>query len=986
VALAPYDLLLRPDKTTLTVPGGIALGFGPGPGLRQAFFWNRAGSLFSCYRPAVAVATLFETQDLNHPAPLRHRASNWEPNLCTSTYTGASLRVEERRWALASGLVCEQVLTNTGAKAAGWVMTYHGQAQQWEFFDYARGEREPQIEVTIEPERSCATLRQPHPHDGLPPMASLQEVSIDRELAAYGFAQSESELHALWRDHGCLASLRLRLGQAGARLADHAPASFSHRAPLYYFAVRVKLKPGESTTLRLTTHYRTDDDGGALPDPARTTTPDEWRHYLEREVPQLECSDEALTRYWYYVWYVLRANRTAPGAHITAPFTAPSKYMYWGPWIWDGYFHALGEMWLADAQTAADTIRAVLQMQFPNGFIPVCSGSQYRMCFHENEPGYSAPGGGGYASYLPPRFKGAWRAQLAPGTPPPPAIASSARGEDEAAEPQLIERAGVAVDTHGVFTIFPKPSADWLEGSYNPVARETLIRSGLIVNLGKWEPLNVELLVYIIRLLKRLRADGIPLAVCAPPEVAQQVQVAITVEQYVPCCTTQAEAVAAVLAQRRPSDPRQAETEGLLANYRERAHPFEAELDYLQPAPGAPNVGRRERELPRLPQCMPLPASPFISNEKTQTPLITVAAAEYARLRGGRVFASEVLPALWAYEEWLWRRRTDAQGRFLLWHGDESGWDNATRHYPVPALPFDVQVHCLLHRLALSELAALAGTPQQLNVLRERIKLTRAALKTYWDEDDRWHYDSGSADGGQTFTRRKQIAASGLFALLADHDQPTVDACLAALRDPRVFATPFPIPTLAAGDPDYAPHGWGWNGPAWLQVNFFTLLGLLDARQYEAAFALWEQTRALIIKDGQPAGFELYDPELGTGLGCPDYSWQAMINYLIITRFAGVAPGSAHLAPALPPSLGSLRLSNLPGLVSAVELLRMGRQLKLKVQYAAPLLLSLDVAGLGRVEQLLIDDVRALQGADGRWELPAGLGARRAWEATIICR
>ncbi len=827
MAQAPYDMLIRPDKTTLTVPGGIALGFGPGPGLRHAVFWNRIGSLFSCYRAAVAVATVFSADDLHQPVPLKAEESRWEPNLCTSSYSAGRLHIAERRWALASGLSCVQSFTNTGASPGRWVIVYHGQVQQWEFFDYDRHEREPLIEVSFQPERSSLRIRQPHPHDGLPPMASLQEVGIDCELAAYGFAHSESELHTLWQEHGCLASLRLRLGQVGGRLLEGQPARYSHRAPLYYFAVRVNLAAGESTTLTLLTHYRTDDAGGTLADPAGTTAPDEWRRYLEQDAPQLECSDEALTRYWYYVWYVLRANRTAPGAHITAPFTAPSKYMYWGPWIWDGYFHALGEMWLADPATAADTIRAVLQMQFPNGFIPVCSGSLYRMCFHEDEPGYSAPGGGGYASYVPPQ----------------------------------------------------------------------------------------------------------------------------------------------------------------LASYRERTHPFESEFDYAMPEPGPPSVGRQERELPTRPRCMPVPDALFVMNEKTQTPLITVAAAEYARLRGGREFAEEVLPALWAYEEWLWRRRTDSQGRFVLWHGDESGWDNATRHYPVPALPFDVQVHCLLHRRALSELAALAGTPEQLNILRERIKQTHAALKTYWDENDHWHYDFGSRDGGATFERRKQIAAGGLFALLAGPGPHVVEACLAALRQQRVFATEFPIPTLAAGDPDYAPHGWGWNGPAWLQVNFFTLIGLLDARQFEAAFALWQHTRALLIRpDGQPSSFELYDPELGTGIGCPDYSWQAMINYLIITRFAGVSVGGTQIAPALPPDLDHLRITNLPGAVTSVELTRLGRQVKLSVKYATAQPLNFNLTGLGPVEQVHIDNARANIALDGRVELPAGMGARRTWEATVTCR
>jgi glycogen debranching enzyme len=379
-------------------------------------------------------------------------------------------------------------------------------------------------------------------------------------------------------------------------------------------------------------------------------------------------------------------------------------------------------------------------------------------------------------------------------------------------------------------------------------------------------------------------------------------------------------------------------------------------------------------------------AQRMLHNEKTQTPLITIAAAEYVRLHGDKQFAAEVLPALMAYDDWLWRQRTDSEGRFILWHGDESGWDNATRHYPVPAKPFDVQVHCLLHRMALSELAGQVGSEDQLAVLRRRINITRAALKTYWCDNDRWYYDFGSDDGGKTYTQRKQIAASGLFSLLATGEQRALDACLNALQHPKVFGTQYPVPTLAACDPDYAPHGWGWNGPAWLQVNYFTICGLLKARQYSAAFELWEKTRALIIRDGQPASYELYDPELGTGMGCPDYSWQAMVNNLVITRFAGVTPGSARIAPALPPGIERLRISGLPGMVREVALTRLGFQLKLRVEFQTAQLPTFDLGGLGRIEKASIEDLQLKIKDDGRVVPPDELAARRSWEVAITCR
>lgn len=824
--LDPYALICNPDKTTITCPGGIALGYGSGPGLRNAIFWNRIGSLFSCYRPAVAVLNVFDTRDLRHPLALKSGKTHWEPNLVTAHYSAGSLRIEERRTALKAGLRYLLKLRSLAKGPRDLVLFFHGQVVQQPFFDYRRDLPEPLIQCEFEPHLRRIKLIQPHPHSGLGEVNSIQTVTASHRLDAFGFGADQADLHALWQDHGALACLRLRLGQVGGRLlppdrAEGADLRFQHHHPLYYFALKVRLEPGDLQLVSIATQYHTDDEGGKLPGPYDGTAPDEWQEYLRVEVPQLDCDDLSLLRYWYYVWYLLLANRTARGGHIKHRFTAPSKYMYWGPWIWDGYFHVLGEMWQQHTETARDSIRAVLDMQFPNGYLPVCSGSQYRMCFHEDIDGYTSPTGGGYASYIPSELR------------------------------------------------------DYVEGE----------------------------------------------------------------------------------------------------------HPFEATTAFN------PVSAHPER---------------LAHNEKTQTPLITVAAAEYCELHQDRDFAAEVLPALLSYDDWLWSRRTDKQGRFILWHGDESGWDNATRHYPVPAKPFDVQVHCLLHREALLSLMRFAARPgdephQRQAEIAKRARMTRKALKTYWDTNDRWHYDfAASGDGSRSGKRRKQIAASGLYAMLAVDSTQVTEACLNALSHERVFATKYPIPSLAKCDPDYAPRSWGWNGPAWLQVNYFTIVGLLRQRQYQAAFDLWEKTKRLVIQNNMPSEFELYDPETGLGLGCPDYSWQAMLNHLVIRYFAGV--GCPHLRPALPPGLSRLKLSNLPGAIESIALRRRGRTVQIDVQYSAqghslceslrpgwgsfPLLIP---DGLGEIASISGNGWPFIQQRDW-WEPSHQAGPSRTWEIKVSCR
>jgi len=663
---------------------------------------------------------------------------------------------------------------------------------------------------------------------------------------------------------------------------------------------------------------------------------------------------------------VLLANRTARGGHIKHGFTAPSKYLYWGPWIWDGCFHVLGEMWLAHRETARDSIRSVLDMQFPNGYIPVCSGSQYRMCFHEDVDGYQAPAGGGYASYLPAALQDyregghPFEAECEYFPKPVLPVAGNGKESNSANKRQprdLIDKQMPNVEDQDFIII----SSTELIEHYAVTRRAYPLEESLtavLIDLSAHSFLDSSELAHLVAVIKQIRESSKRVVLYGmDPQVRKLIET-IELAQYADVFDSYGEALSHV---------------------------------YRIVLPEQPGI-QYDRFLPVK----------LAVNEKTQTPLITVAAAEYCRLHQDREFAREILPALLAYEDWLWRRRTDSQGRFILWHGDESGWDNATRHYPVPAKPFDVQVHCLLHRealLVLMDIAAeakAAAHPRFLEI-EKRARQTRRALNTYWDRNDRWHYDFGaSGDGRRTGKRRKQIAASGLFALLALDSTHVTGACLDALEHEKVFASEFPIPTLAKCDPDYAPHGWGWNGPVWLQVNYFAIVGLLRQRRYMAAFKLWDQTKRLVIHEENPQSYELYDPETGTGMGCPDYSWQAMFNHLLIHHFAGV--GFPYLQPALPPDLNRLAISNLPGAIESIALRRSVGIVRIDVQYSAqghPLCESLR-PGWGSFPLLVPDGLGEIASISGNgrpflhkgdwWEPAPEAGPGRRWKIKVTCR
>jgi hypothetical protein len=131
-------------------------------------------------------------------------------------------------------------------------------------------------------------------------------------------------------------------------------------------------------------------------------------------------------------------------------------------------------------------------------------------------------------------------------------------------------------------------------------------------------------------------------------------------------------------------------------------------------------------------------------------------------------------------------------------------------------------------------------------------------------------------------------------------------------------------------------------------------------------------------------------------MGCPDYSWQAMLNHLVIRYFAGV--GCPHLRPALPPGLNRLAITNLPGAIESIALRRRGKSVVIDVQYSAqghPLCESLRPDwgsfpllfpdGLGEIASISGNGRPFLHKGDW-WEPTPEAGPSRRWKIKVTCR
>lgn len=93
------------------------------------------------------------------------------------------------------------------------------------------------------------------------------------------------------------------------------------------------------------------------------------------------------------------------------------------------------------------------------------------------------------------------------------------------------------------------------------------------------------------------------------------------------------------------------------------------------------------------------------------------------------------------------------------------------------------------------------------------------------------------------------------------------------LLNPKEFATPYGVPTVACDEPSFDPAGF-WRGPVWIATNWFIYRGLKRYGFDEEAAKIADDSLKLI----QLSGFrEQYDPLTGEGYGARGFTWPGLI-------------------------------------------------------------------------------------------------------------
>jgi hypothetical protein len=301
-------------------------------------------------------------------------------------------------------------------------------------------------------------------------------------------------------------------------------------------------------------------------------------------------------------------------------------------------------------------------------------------------------------------------------------------------------------------------------------------------------------------------------------------------------------------------------------------------------------------------------------------PPVIAQAVEAIVEAGGAAFLDEALPPLERYYRYLARERDpDADGLISIIAQFESGLDFSPAYDPPSggtpsalALGLRARTPQLLNKVVDYDPGlALRINPRQFeDVLVNTVyadgleSLARLAAHGGAEDLRRWA-DSRANAVVDRLLERCYDERRGLFfnlsgrrerrdrtvktvisllpLLLADLPADVVARLLEHLTDPREFALPFPVPSVARDEPSFAANSLVegrrriWRGPCSMNTNWLLSTGLRRHGRHDLAEELAERSRLLV---GQGGFNEFFNPLDGTPVGAHDFGWATLAAVL----------------------------------------------------------------------------------------------------------
>lgn len=183
---------------------------------------------------------------------------------------------------------------------------------------------------------------------------------------------------------------------------------------------------------------------------------------------------------------------------------------------------------------------------------------------------------------------------------------------------------------------------------------------------------------------------------------------------------------------------------------------------------------------------------------------------------------------------------------------------------------------------ALKVLEGLSNDPQEKAKLRKRAnRVEKAMTELMWNEKNSYFYNLDN-----NMKQIESVSISSLFGLLLPNiPKEIVERLVQHIINPLEFWTCLPLPSIPINHPNFkADYRWGmppWNGPVWMNMNWYIVQGLLIQAKRFKSFNYFKIAQEIVRKSlgvVQEYGFwEVYHPWLGKGMRVQNFGWSALM-------------------------------------------------------------------------------------------------------------
>ena len=240
-----------------------------------------------------------------------------------------------------------------------------------------------------------------------------------------------------------------------------------------------------------------------------------------------------------------------------------------------------------------------------------------------------------------------------------------------------------------------------------------------------------------------------------------------------------------------------------------------------------------------------------------------------------------------------WQAERDAKGDGLvsIIHPYEAGRDNGKDQWgwvDGGIKSIDTVSYQYFHESQMAKIAEALDRKEEAERHRRLAeKIADSVNRTMWDEAMGF-YVTVKADTYERIPVKTVAGLVPLFVGIATKERAA--RVVEHLTNPEEFWAAYPIPSLSLDDPDFAGAGF-WNGPTWINHNWFVIQGLIRYGYDEVAARLAHRTLELPISGGKrPLINEIYDPQDGRPVGCWNYPWSCLFGDMVVRWIFGLEP------------------------------------------------------------------------------------------------